>query len=255
MTQAAARDAVKSWIAIYKECQTFAFLPYQLLFSVTLVLFPMLARASADENRGAVREYVVRGGRLAAVFCGLLVSVIVAIPAPLLAFAYGRADAARGADVLRIMALGQGAFAMLGVATTVLTGIRSERAAAVITLLAVIAVGGACTGLVPCAAPGHAQLMRSAEASACAMFIALVVAGTVVRARTGAFVPGLTIVRAGAGIAVCAAAGFLVPSVGRSLVPLLSAAVAATYVGVLVLTGELGRSDLATLRNLAPSGK
>jgi stage V sporulation protein B len=31
------RAAVKAGLAIYRECQTFAFLPYQLLFSVTLV--------------------------------------------------------------------------------------------------------------------------------------------------------------------------------------------------------------------------
>ena len=52
LSQAAAgdapREAVKAWVAIYKECQTFAFLPYQLLFSVTLILFPMLARAQAE---------------------------------------------------------------------------------------------------------------------------------------------------------------------------------------------------------------
>ena len=45
------RDVVKAWVAVYKECQTFAFLPYQLLFSVTLILFPMLARASRRERR------------------------------------------------------------------------------------------------------------------------------------------------------------------------------------------------------------
>jgi stage V sporulation protein B len=255
LTHGAARDAVKAWIAIYKECQTFAFLPYQLLFSVTLVLFPMLARATADEDRAAVRGYVARGGRLAAIFCGLLVAVIVAIPGPLLAFAYGPADAIRGADVLRTMALGQGAFAMLGVATTVLTGIRSERAAALITLMAVLAVGGACTCVVPSAASGHAQLLRSAQASACAMAVALIVAGAVVRSRAGALVPGLTILRTGVAVAICAAAGLLAPPLGRLLVPLLALLVAGIYVGVLVVTQELGGADLATLRSVTRRGK
>jgi len=247
----AARDAVKSWVAIYKECQTFAFLPYQLLFSVTLVLFPMLARASADEDRASVRAFVARGGRLAAIFCGLLVSVIVAIPGPLLAFAYGPTDASRGADVLQTMALGQGAFAMLGVATTVLTGIRSERAAALITLMAVVVVAGACSILVPGAPSGHAQLLRSAQASACAMAAALLIAGIVVRARTGAFVPGATILRTGVGIALCGAAGLFMPAVRRLFVPLVAVIVVGIYVGVLVITREVGRAELATLRSLA----
>jgi len=255
LTAGGARDAVKVWVAIYKECQTFAFLPYQLLFSVTLVLFPMLARATAEDNRTAVSAYVARGGRLAAIFCGLLVSVIVAIPAPLLTFAYGAADASRGADVLRTMVLGQGAFAMLGVATTVLAGIRSERAAALITFLAVIGVGATCYGFVPGAPSGHAQLLRSAQASACAMAVALVAAGAVVRSRAGAFVPVLTMVRVSIATASCAAAGLLVPPVGRVLVPGLALAVAALYAGVLVTTRELGRADLVTIRSVARGPK
>ena len=138
---AAQREEVKHWLAIYKECQTFAFLPYQLLFSITLILFPMLVRARAERDDGAVRAYVARGARLAALFCGLLVGVLVAMPESLLAFAYGAADAVQGADVLRTMALGQGAFAMLGIATTVLTSLGRERISALLTLGAVLAVG------------------------------------------------------------------------------------------------------------------
>jgi stage V sporulation protein B len=111
LTGTAQRDAVTAALAIYKECQTFAFLPYQLLFSITLILFPMLARARADGDTAAVRAYVLRGARLAALFCGLLVGVVVALPESLLSFAYGAADASRGAEVLRAMALAQAAWA------------------------------------------------------------------------------------------------------------------------------------------------
>ncbi|MGH7272137.1 MAG: lipopolysaccharide biosynthesis protein, partial [Polyangiaceae bacterium] len=177
----AQREAVKSFIAIYKECQTFAFLPYQLLFSVTLVLFPMLARARAEKDEASVRAFVLRGARLAALFGGLLVGVIVALPESMLSFAYGQADAARGADVLRVMALGEGAFAMLGIATTVLTSLGRERTAAVLTLGAVLAVTAACCALVPGATFGHEQLVRSALATAVALVLALGIAGAVVR--------------------------------------------------------------------------
>ena len=160
VTEGAGRASVKGWLAIYKECQTFAFLPYQLLFSVTLILFPMLVRARADNDQAAVRAYVARGARLAAIFCGLLVGVVVAMPESMLSFAYGAGDAARGADVLRIMALAQAAFAMLGIATTVLTSLGRERTAALLTLAAVIAVAGACAAFVPSAEFGHTQLVR-----------------------------------------------------------------------------------------------
>jgi stage V sporulation protein B len=250
LAEGAQRAAVQEWLAIYKECQTFAFLPYQLLFSITLVLFPMLARARADNDEGAVRGYVARGARLAAIFCGLLVGVIVAMPQSMLSFAYGAADAARGADVLRTMALAQGAFAMLGIATTVLTSIGRERTAALLTLAAVIAVAGACAALVPEAELGHAQLVASAQASGSALAATLVVAAVIVRVRTGAFVSAATVARIGLALAGCVVLGLVVPRVGRLVTPLLALAVGAAYVGLLVLTREIGAADVAMIRAL-----
>jgi len=249
--EAADRASVKEWLAIYKECQTFAFLPYQLLFSVTLILFPMLVRAHAENDDVAVRAYVARGARLAAIFCGLLVGIVVAMPRSMLSFAYGAADAARGADVLRTMALAQGAFAMLGIATTVLTSLGRERTSALLTLAAVIAVGAACALFVPEADFGHEQLVRSAQACAGALVATLVVAGSIVHAKTGAFVPAATVARTGLALSACVALGFVVPRVGRLATPVLALAVGTMYVGLLVLTREIGPADLAMIRTLA----
>lgn len=249
------RETVKQWLAIYKECQTFAFLPYQLLFSITLVLFPMLARARANNDQVAVRRYVARGARLAALFCGLLVGVVVAMPQSMLSLAYGAADAARGADVLRTMALGQAAFAMLAIATTVLTGLGQERTAAWLTLAAVAAVAAACALLVPHAEFGRAQLVRSAQASGGALAATLVIAATIVRQRTGAFVPATTAARTGFALAVCLAIGLVLPRVGRLLTPLLAVAVSAAYVAILMVTREIGAADLAMVRALASKKK
>jgi stage V sporulation protein B len=248
------RDAVTAALAIYKECQTFAFLPYQLLFSITLVLFPMLARARADGDMAAVRAYVLRGARLAALFCGLLVGVVVALPESLLSFAYGAADAARGAEVLRVMALAQAAFAMLSIATTVLTSIGRERLAALVTLGAVIAVAASCVALVrgtDFGRDGHLLLVRSAEATTAALAVTLVVAGVVVRSSTGAFVPALTAVRTVLALAACLALGLVLPRFGRLVTPLVSVVVAAAYVVALIVTREIGRADVAMVRALA----
>ncbi len=246
------RDAVKQWLAIYKECQTFAFLPYQLLFSITLILFPMLARVRAQNDHTAVRAYVARGARLAAIFCGLLVGTIVAMPESMIAFAYDAADAARGADVLRVMTLAQGAFTMLGIATTVLTSLGSERTSAMLNLGATVAVTIACIALVPNAELGHEQLLRCAEASGAALAATLVIAGAIVRARTGAFVSFGTGGRVGLGVAACVALGLFLPRFGRLLTPIVALAVGAMYVGILVVTREIGRADLAMVRALAP---
>jgi stage V sporulation protein B len=245
----ATRNDIKAWVGVYKECQTFAFLPYQLLFSIMLVLFPMLARAHAEKDDAAVRAYVQRGSRLAALFCGLLVGVVVAMPESLLAFAYG-ADAARGADVLRIMALGQGAFAMLGIATTVLTSLGRERTAAAVTLGAFLAVALACAAIVPQADFGHAQLVRSAEATGGALLASLLVAGLLVQVRTGTFVPAVTVLRVGIAVLACFGAGFVMPRVGRLETPAVALLAGAGYIALLVLTREIGGQDLAMVRTL-----
>lgn len=249
-TSSSARDAVKSSLAIYKECQTFAFLPYQLLFSVTLVLFPMLARAQAQGDAAAVRAYVARGARLAAIFGGLLVGVILAMPESMLAFAYGTADARLGADVLRTMVLAQGAFAMLGIATTVLTSIGREHTAAWVTLGALMAVLAMCFLLVPGAHFGHEQLLRSAQATAIAFAAALVVAALIVRSRTGAFLPVGSALRVATALAACFALGRYLPHLGRLLTPLLALFVGAAYLIVLVVTREVGAAEMAWVRAL-----
>lgn len=250
LADGARRAAVTPWVAVYKECQTFAFLPYQLLFSVTLVLFPMLAHVHARGDKEAVRAYVARGARLAAILAGLLVGVIVAMPESMLSFAYGTADAARGASVLRPMVLAQGAFTMLGIATTVLTSTGRERMAALVTLAAVIAVACACTLFVPGASVGSAQLVRSAQATGLALVVILVVAGAIVHARAGAFVPLVTAARVLLAIGLCLALGFVIPRAGRLVTPVIAALVALAYLGILVVTGELRPADLAMVRAL-----
>jgi stage V sporulation protein B len=250
----AQRRAVEQWLAIYKECQTFAFLPYQLLFSVTLILFPMLARAKAGGDGDVVRGHIAHGARLAAIFGGLLVAVVVAIPESMLSFAYGADDAAKGADVLRVMALAQGAFAMLGIATTVLTSLGRERMAALVTLGAVLAVGGACALTVPGAAFGRDQLVRSALASGGALLVALAVAAALVRSRTGAFVPLTTALRVGVALLMCVAIGLVTPRFGRLVTPLVAAGVGLGYLLVLVMTREIGGADLATVRRVTRRG-
>ena len=245
----AARDVVKAWLAVYRECQTFAFLPYQLLFSVTLILFPMLARARAESDDAAVKEYVARGARLAAIFGGLLVGVVVALPESVLAFAYG-ADAAKGAPVLRFMILGQGAFAMLGIATTVLTSLGKERQAAVVTLLVLAGVAAACFALVPGAAFGQAQLVRSAQATGGALVVAVLGAAVLVVRRAGTFVPLPTAARVSLAVGACYGVGLALPRVSRGLTPLAAAVVAGGYFAILALTREVGKADLTIARGL-----
>jgi len=238
------------WVGVYRACQLFAFLPYQLLLSITQVLFPMLARARAEGDPARIRLYVERGARLAAVACGLMVSVLVAVPGSVIRFAYTAEIAARGAHTLRILAIGQGAYTMLAIATTTLSSLGRERLASRITLGALLSVLVSCALLTSRAAFGEPQLEATAIGTSVGLAVTLLVAARQVRTEAGGFIPLSTVVRVLFAVAVAAGIGALAPSAGRLLTPLVAVGVATLYLIVLAASRELTRADANALRAL-----
>lgn len=245
------QQAANEWVAVYRACQLFAFLPYQMLFSVTQVLFPMVAKAKAEGNPARVAELVGRGSRIGAIVTGMLVVVVLAMPGSLIKFAYGPEVAMRGVSTLRVLAIGQAAFAMLGLATTVLVSLGRERTALVITAVALMLLAGTCFITIPLAPFGAPQLAATAAATTTALICALVVAVVCVRREAGAFVPWKTAVRVGVCVAGAFALGGITPMFSKLITPVVAAGVVLVYLVALVLTGELGKEDLALVVSIA----
>jgi stage V sporulation protein B len=246
-----AAQAANEWVAVYRACQLFAFLPYQMLFSVTQVLFPMVARAKAEDGGARVAELVRRGCRIGAIVCGMLVVVVLVMPGSLINFAYGREVASRGVGTLRILALGQAAFAMLGLSTTVLVSLGRERTAMTITAVALALLAVTCAVVIPMAPFGAAQLDATAKATTTALVLALVVGVISVRRIAGAFVPLKTALRVGACVAVAFVVGGMTPMFSKLLTPVVATGVVLAYLAALVVTGELGKEDLALVASIA----
>jgi len=239
-----ASQAANEWVAVYRACQLFAFLPYQLLFSVTQVLFPMLARAKKEDGDARVAELVSRGSRIGAIVCGLMVTVIVAMPESLIRLAYDAEISAAGGPALRILVLGQAAFAMLGLAMTILVSLGRERAAMTLTAIALTLLVAGCMVIVPNAPFGRAQVMAAATAAACALGVSLLFGVFSARRVAGAFIPLATALRVGACIAAAAALGLYLPRFGKIVTLLVAPAIALAYVVALVVMRELGKNDL-----------
>ncbi|HVJ94872.1 MAG TPA: oligosaccharide flippase family protein, partial [Labilithrix sp.] len=236
--------AANEWVAVYRACQLFAFLPYQLLFSVTQVLFPMLARSKQEDGDARTAELVARGSRIGAIACGLMVTVIVAMPESLIRLAYDDEIAASGAPALRMLVLGQAAFAMLGLATTILVSLGRERAAMTLTAIALGLLVAFCVVLIPNATFGRPQIMAAATAAAAALGISLVFGVVTARRTAGAFVPWTTALRVGLCIAAATALGCYLPRFSKLLTLAVAPAIAVAYAAALVIMGELGKSDL-----------
>jgi stage V sporulation protein B len=235
-------------VGAYRAAQLFAFLPYQLLLSITFILFPMVARAHAQKQREAVAGYVSTGFRLALLIGGLMVSCTCGLAPLLLRLAFVQQAADDGSEALRILALGQGAFAMFGIETTVLVSLSRERSSALLTAAASFLVGLLCWWLVPSAAFDASLLSRTAAATSTALAMAAVAGALLVRRAAGSFAPPKTLIRTALAMGAAIAVGAILPWHGRLFVPIEVVAVAGTYLAVAVASGELTKKDLSTLR-------
>ena len=173
------------------------------------------------------------------------------MPGSLIKFAYGAEVALRGASTLRVLALGQAAFAILGLATTVLVSLGRERTALTITAVALALLGATCTLIIPAAPFGAPQLIATATATTTALACALVVGVIAVRKVAGSFVPWKTALRVGICVAAAFALGGVMPMFSKLLTPVVAAGVGLLYLVVLVVTGELGKEDLALVVSIA----
>lgn len=132
--------AADTFVGAYRAAQLFAFLPYQLLASVTIVLFPLVARAQAEADPTRVREYVQNGLRIALMVLSLLLSLFVSVPGELIGLVYGAEAASLGGPTLRILGPSLCFLALLGVLTTCLNSLGHAKKTFLLTLVALVAV-------------------------------------------------------------------------------------------------------------------
>jgi len=246
----ALRSATDTLVGAYRAAQLFAFLPYQLLLSITFILFPMVARARAQNDQEAVRGYVRTGLRLGLVLAGLMVSCTSGLAPELLRFAYPQQAADNAGTALRVLSLGQGAFAIFGIETTVLVSLSRERWSATVTGAAALLVACFCWAIVPSSPFDATLLVRTALSTSLALLLAAVTGALLVLRAAGSFAPAKTVVRTGLAMAAAIGLGTFLPWMGRALLILEVLLVAGTYVAVAIVTGELTRRDLAMVRSI-----
>ncbi|WP_272459549.1 lipopolysaccharide biosynthesis protein [Polyangium jinanense] len=246
-----AATAADDLIGIYRGVQLFSFLPYQLLMSVSFVLFPMLAKARAEKSEPLVAEYTRAGVRIALLVTGAVSGTIAALAPHVLRFAYkSSAIWEHGGPVLRVLALGMGSFAILGITSAALTGLGRERMSATFNALAVCLVALGCVVVTPRLVFGPPMLFGTAISTSIALGLVAVVAAIALRREAGAFVAPLSLVRVVVAAAVTVAMGMQLPWLGKPAVLIQGLVTGALYLSVLVVTGELGTKDLSLVRKV-----
>ncbi len=237
-------------VGAYRAAQLFAFLPAQLLLSISFVLFPMIARAHAENDREKVGELVRGGFRLAAVLVGAMVACVVGVGPHLLRLAFPAEAAELAGTAVRILALGQGTYAIFALQSTVLVSVGRERASAGLTAAAAGLVIALCWWFVPNRVFGPQLLLATAAATSTALLLATTAGALLLRSSTGAFLAPSVLVRCLGALGCAALVGTRLPWLGKIAVLPEAAVVFLVYVVVMVCTGALTRADLGLVKRV-----
>jgi stage V sporulation protein B len=242
VTSQAAVDLANQYVGYYRAAQTFAFVPYQLIISLTFVVFPMISKATSIGNREAARSTIQHAMRLS-----LLLLLLVAAPTSgaahgVMQLAYP-AEYLAGAPALSILVFGIAAFALFAVAATAISGAGKPSVAAMIAGVSLLAVVIANRVLVMRAGLGEQTLEAAATGTAIGMVVALVLSAWVIYQQFGVFIPVATWIR----VALAAAAGYATAAAvphGSPFMALVALALGfASSVVTLAITRELTKDD------------
>jgi stage V sporulation protein B len=230
-----APQAADPLIGAYNAGQLFGFLPYQLLIGITFILFPMLARANADDDESAVARYVLGGTRIATILVGFVVSISAALPEDLLRLVFPPKFAELGTESMRVLTLGLGAFALFGVFTTVLNSLGRQWQSLIVTAVAFGAVIGLNLLWVQGTPFGPQLLVRTAWATTSAMLGATFISAYLVHRAAGAVISTSVLLKVLGVVGIFAVIGHYTPTFGRFGTLLASGFVALTYLGLLTV--------------------
>jgi len=232
----------------YRAAQTFAFVPYQLILSVTFVVFPLVAKATSGGDREAARATIRRALRFSLL-------VLLAFAAPMAGAAEGvirlayTAEYLPAAEALRVLVIGLVPFALFVIAATAVSGAGRPFVSAVIAGVALAVLVVAVRGLIALSGPGEGALVASALGTSIGAFVALVAIGLVSLRQFGAFIPPISVLRGLAAAAVAAGVAHAIPHGGKLMSLVALAAGFFAFGLTLVALREISPDELRAARD------
>lgn len=236
---AEAVDRANSLTGYYKAAQNFAFVPYQLAITATLVVFPMVSRATASGDDDDARAAIRNAGRFTLIALVLMAAPITGAADGVLGLLYAP-EYVVATNVLRILSPALVLFTLFTLGATILAGAGRPVVAAGVAALSVAVMVPLDLVAFRIASPTIEALVALSIATASAMAIAAVAAISLVVQRFGTFIPLASTLRVlGAG-AVAATLAYFVPHTGKVMTLVALTAGASAYLVILLVSGELG---------------
>ena len=187
----AAVDLANQYVGYYRAAQTFAFVPYQLIISMTFIVFPMISKATSLGNQEAAKSTIQHAMRLSLLLLLLVAAPISGAAEGVMRIAYP-ADYLVGAPALAILIFGVAAFALFAVAATAISGAGKPSLAAMIAGASLATVIVANRVLIMRAGLGEQTLQAAATGTTIGMGVALVLSAWVLHREFGVFIPAPT---------------------------------------------------------------
>lgn len=239
--------AADGQVGYYRAVQTLARLSYQAILAATFVIFPLISRATFENDREATARYIQTTTRYSLIFATAIAVVLAANPAEMLSLPFPDDFAMAGGPALIALALGNVAFSVFAIVGTILNGAGLTRPAILVAMvtLAVAAVANAI--IIPMFTPGRELLFACATATSAAMLLGAGLGGLILRKQLGAFLPWLTALRVAVAAAGAIALGRVLPWQTALMTLVEAAAVGVTFLVLLIVTRELGGKDLAII--------
>jgi O-antigen/teichoic acid export membrane protein len=237
----------------YKAVQQLAFIPYQAVLALAFVVFPLISKATFDQDEERARGYVRQTMRFAAIFLTAIAVVLFAIPEQAARLMFPP-EYALIAPALRILAIGIVGFGLMVVGNTILNGSGHPWRALAVVLVGLVGGVGAVLLLVTRAGHGPEALAAAATGSSVGWGAALLAGGILVWRRFKAFVPWASALRVAIAGGAAAALGHFLPVKGKLFTLAEAAAVLVAYLVALAVLREFGRDDLQKLRKILGRG-
>jgi stage V sporulation protein B len=251
-SEALASEAGAHAAGLYRVAQTLAFVPYQLVTSVTLVLFPVVAHAASAGKESEARETVRAALRFSLIFVAGLLAPLAGAASGAVRLAFP--SAYEGADeVVPVLALSQLFFAMGVLHATVLIGRghlwRVVGIAA--TTLSLSVLGNLLAWrLAPAMLP-----LGTAWGTALGSVVFAGLTALALQLDLGVGLAPRSLVRVALAAAAALGTARLVPGEGRVAGLVALAVAAAAYLAILSVSRELGSADLAIVRRVLARGR
>ncbi len=250
---------------VYTAMLNISRLPYQAVIAVTFVIFPMISKATFEEDQGATRAYIRGAMRYSFILLGLLSALLAGNASDVVLALFGEKYSAGGLPLM-VLSVATVGFSLFFIATTMITGAGRPWVSVVLAAVVLAVTAGLNYVLIDGALAGGAideqtLAMRASMATAAAMVLGFVLSvaylvwryqaglplGTFARVMfAGAVVVGLTLVTPGP-----ADAGRLVLLAlvcGKGLLG------TGLFVGALWASGEFGQEDRDKLRRVLRRG-